>query len=63
MKNRKNKKKLRSAAKKLSNKQLLGMGQFMIDRLDEGEKFDEMEKYTLKSLQKEFKKRSEQTKS
>jgi hypothetical protein len=58
MKSRKNKKALRSASRKLSNEQLLGMGEYIVGRIDDGEKLTEMERYTLKTLEKELKKRS-----
>jgi hypothetical protein len=61
MGNRKQKKTLRSAARKLSNEQLLATEEYMVGRLDDGDKLNEMEKYTLKSLGKEFKKRNKQT--
>lgn len=32
----------------------------MVDRLDDGEILNTMEKYTLKSLEKEFRKRNKQ---
>jgi len=57
MGNRKQKKTLRSAARKLSNEQLVATGEYMTSRLDDGDTLNQMERYALKSLQKEFKKR------
>lgn len=62
MKQRKQKKMLRSAARKLSNQQLMGMGEFMATRVNDGEKLNQMETYTLKSLAREMKKRIQKTK-
>ncbi len=45
----------------LTNDQLMGVGQYMSNRIEDGESFTPMEIYTMKSLSKELRKRIETT--
>ena len=59
---RKKKKALRSATRRLEDSHLISLGEVILDRIDRGETLNDMEKYTLKFLQKEFKTRNKQMK-